>query len=161
MERKQALEVMLRQRHSDADEHTDAADKHKQKLHCAKSHALEQEVGKTDDAVDTGLCEHAGDEHRDGGRSRAVRIRRQRMGEEGGVEVNADASCLGKIDPFFEVLGLYCVPVRLFAVEYGIAGVQIELLFAGYQLECLIDISHKLVGRPCLAGVIAGGLNAA
>ena len=110
VERKQALEVMLRQRHGDADEHTDAADEHKQKLHCAKSHALEQEVGKTDDAVDTGLCEHAGDEHRDGGRSRAVRIRRQRMeGHDKGLGAEADKEQgKGKLCGIIEIAGDEC-----------------------------------------------------
>ena len=110
VEGKQTLEVMLRQRHGDADEHTDAADKHKQKLHCAKSHALEQEVGKTDDAVNTGLCEHAGDEHRDGGRSRAVRIRRQRMeGHDKGLGAEADKEQgKGKLCGIIEISGDEC-----------------------------------------------------
>ena len=77
VEGQQALEVMLGQRHGNTDEHAERADKHQQKLHGAQVHGLEQEIGQPDDAVDTGLGQHAGDHHGDGSGSRAVGVRRQ------------------------------------------------------------------------------------
>ena len=77
MEGQQALEVVLGQGHGHADEHAHAAEEHQHELDSAQIHALEQEVGKADDAIDTGLGQNAGDQHRDGRGSRAVGVRRQ------------------------------------------------------------------------------------
>ena len=38
---------------------------------------------------------------------------------------------------------------------------QVQLLFAGHQRERLIDVRHQLLGRGGLAGIVAGGLDAA
>ena len=87
----QTLEVVLGQRHRDADEHAHAADEHEQELHRAEAHALEQEVGDADDAVDTGLRENAGDQHRDRGGGGAVGVGRQRVeGHDEGLGGEAD-----------------------------------------------------------------------
>ena len=74
VEGQQALEVVLGQRHGDADEHAQRADEHQQKLHGPHPHALEQEIGDADNAVDTGLGEHAGDNYGYGSRGGAVGV---------------------------------------------------------------------------------------
>ena len=87
----QALKVMLGKGHRDADEHGDAADEHQHELHTPETHGLEQEIGKTHDAVDAGLREHAGDQHRNGRGGRAVGVRRQGVeGHDKGLGAEAD-----------------------------------------------------------------------
>ena len=91
VEGQQTLEVMLGQGHGDAHEHTHRAQEHQPELHGAQLHGLEQEVGQTDQAVNAGLGQHAGDEHRDAGRGRAVGVRRQGMeGHDEGLGGEAD-----------------------------------------------------------------------
>ena len=43
----------------------------------------------------------------------------------------------------------------------SIAGVEIQLLRAGAQLQHLLDIRHQLLRGPRAAGIAAGGLDAA
>ena len=70
---------MLVERHRHADEHRDAAYEHQPGLHGRKAHAAEEEIANADDAVDAGLGEHAGDEHGDRARGRAVGVRGYRV----------------------------------------------------------------------------------
>ena len=88
------------------------------------------------------------------------RIRRQLMGEEGGVEINPQIILLRKIDPRVKMAGFELIPVHLFAAGHGIAGVQIDALFAGDEADGLFEIHHELFGGTGLAGIVAGGLNA-
>ena len=99
---------MLGKGHRDADEHTDRADEDQHELDRAELHRLEQEVGQSQDGVDAALGQNARDQHRDGGRGRAVRVGgqgverddegfrgeadvEQREGDErGGVDVAGD-----------------------------------------------------------------------
>ena len=84
------------------------------------------------------------------------------MGEEGGVEVGADAVRLAEIHPLFEVLRLKLVTIHPLAVlEYGVARVKVQLLRAGAQLQNHVDIGHQLFGCARSAGVIAGCLDSA
>ena len=70
---------MLVEGHGHADEHGEAAYEHKAGLHGGQAHAAEEEVAHADDAVDAGLGEHAGDEHGDRARGRAVGVRGYRV----------------------------------------------------------------------------------
>ena len=91
VEGQQTLEVVLGQCHGHADEHAHAAEEHQHELNGSQAHALEQEVAETDDAVDAGLGQNAGDQHRDGGGSRAVGVRRQGVeGYDKGLGAKAD-----------------------------------------------------------------------
>ena len=86
------------------------------------------------------------------------------VGEEGGVEVAAQAPRPAEVHPLLEVLGLQPVPVHpaaVFVVKDGVAGVEIELLHAGAQLEDQVDVGHQFLGSAGPAGVVAGGLDAA
>lgn len=65
-EGQQPLEVMLIERHGDADEHTDGAKADHQILHCGNLDVLEQRIDQTDDAIDAALGEDAGDHQGDG-----------------------------------------------------------------------------------------------
>ena len=49
----------------------------------------------------------------------------------------------------------------LTGLENGVAGVKVELQLAGAEGYDLVDISHKLLGRSRLAGIVAGRLDAA
>ena len=37
---------------------------------------------------------------------------------------------------------------------------EVHLYLSGYQLDDLVDICHQLLGGPCFAGIVAGGLDA-
>ena len=67
------------------------------------------------------------------------------VGEEGGVEVAAQAARLAEVHPLLEMLGFQLVPVqpsRRFLIENGVAGVQVQLLGAGAQLEHQVQVGH-------------------
>ena len=50
---------------------------------------------------------------------------------------------------------------KLAVFKAGIACVQIQFLFARRQAQNLVEIRHELFGRGGLAGIVAGGLDAA
>ena len=83
------------------------------------------------------------------------------MAEEGGVEIQAHVVLLGKLYPLGKVLGLQLVAVDRLAIEDGVDGVKIDLLFAGDQLQSDLQIGHQLFGSAGLAGIVAGGLDTA
>ena len=84
------------------------------------------------------------------------------MREERRVKVDAKAALFGIGDPAGKMLRLNGVAVgELTGFENGVACVQIELLFARRQAQDLIEVRHELFGRGGLAGVVAGGLDAA
>ena len=68
-----------------------------------------------------------------------------RMREERRVEVEPDAAFFREVDPLSEVLRLYFVASREFAVlKDGVAGVEVEALFAGDKGERLVEESALL-----------------
>ncbi len=75
VEGKKALEVVLRKSHSDAHEHTDAANNHKHDLHCGHVHCCKNAVHQADYAENAALCEDTGnnDGNRRGGNCVSVR----------------------------------------------------------------------------------------
>ena len=77
---------------------------------------------------------------------------RQRVGEEGGVEVHADPPRLRPVDPVAKVLGLECVALDLPAAGLGIAGVEVQPVRAGQERQSLVQIAAKLVGVRALPG---------
>ena len=90
------------------------------------------------------------------GRGKGKVILYHRVREECRVEVDADTPVLCELYPFCEVLRLKLISVGKFAVfKDRIACVKIELLLARNEGESLVDISHKLVGCCCLAGIVA------
>ena len=94
------------------------------------------------------------------------RAQRQRvafgMGEKRRIEVRTEAVLFAKFRPRRKVLRLQPVPVGPLAVlKNGIAGVKIQLLCAGAELQDFLDVCHQLLRRSRAAGIIAGGLDAA
>ena len=84
--------------------------------------------------------------------------------EAGGVEVDAiHAQLFGERYPRREMLRAVGVPIDETCViaQKGIAGVQVESLFAGHQEECRADVGHQLLGGAGAPGVISRGLNTA
>ena len=79
VEGKQTLEVMLGKGHGNAKEHGHTADEHQQELEGAEPHGLEEEVGQTDDAVDTALRQNTGNQDGDGSGSCTVSVGSQRV----------------------------------------------------------------------------------
>ena len=83
------------------------------------------------------------------------------VGEEGGVEVRAQSPRFAKLHPLGEVPGFQLVPVGPFSVlEDGVAGVEVQLLLAGAQLEHHVQVGHQLLRGAGPAGVVPGGLDA-
>ena len=69
------------------------------------------------------------------------------MGEEGGIEVAAQAPLLAEVHLFLEMLGFQLVPIRPLAVlENGIAGMEVYFLGAGAQLQHHVQIGHQFLG---------------
>ena len=91
VEGQQTLEVVLGQGHRHADEHADRAEEDQPELDRAEVHDAEEDVGQTDDTVETALRQNTGDQHRYRSRSRTVGIRRQRMErDDEGLGAEAD-----------------------------------------------------------------------
>ena len=85
------------------------------------------------------------------------------VGEVGRIEIRAQPARLAEIHPLAEVLGFELVAVnpRVFFVEDGVGGVEVDFLRAGAEGENNVDVRHQLFGGTGAAGVIAGGLDAA
>ena len=85
-----------------------------------------------------------------------------RMGEEGGIEVTAQAAFLAELRPLSEVFRLQFVSVCPFPVfENGIAGMQVHLRCTGNQAQHLVQVRHQLFRGACTARIIARGLDSA
>ena len=84
------------------------------------------------------------------------------MGKERRVEVRAEAVLFAEVDPRCKMLRLQLIAVDpLVLGKNSIAGVEIQLLRAGAQLQHLLDIRHQLLRGPRAAGIAAGGLDTA
>ena len=84
------------------------------------------------------------------------------VGEKGGVEVAAQPPRLAEIHPGSEMLRLQLVPVGPLAVlKNGVAGVEVQLLHPGAQLEHQVQVGHQFLRCPGPAGVVPRGLDAA
>ena len=85
------------------------------------------------------------------------------VGEVGRIEIRAQPARLAEIHPLAEVLGFELVAVnpRVFLVEDGVGGVEVDFLRAGAEGEDNVDVRHQLFGGTGATGVIAGGLDAA
>ena len=79
-----------------------------------------------------------------------------RMGEAGGVEVEADLEALGPGDPVLEVLRAEGVAVHAPAAGLGVGGVEVETVGAGDEGDGLLEIGPQLIGRAGASGVVAG-----
>ena len=85
----------------------------------------------------------------------------QRVGEVGGVEVQAQRALLAPVDPALELGGGVGVALHFLAAKIGVAGVEVEPVFAGDEREGLVEVCPEFVQRAGFAGVVAGGLDAA
>ena len=84
------------------------------------------------------------------------------MGEEGRIEVTAQASFLAEVHPFFEMFGFQLVPVCPAAIlKDGIGCMKIHFLGARAQLQYHVQVSHQFLGGSGTARIVAGGLDAA
>ena len=84
------------------------------------------------------------------------------VGEAGGIEVNAvQLQFFGKGYPRRKVAREIGVPVDFSGIvsQQGIAGMQIQPLFAGHQGKGLSDVGHQLLGGAGTSGIVARGLN--
>ena len=86
----------------------------------------------------------------------------QRVAEQGGVEVDAEAVLLCPGYPGLEVLVLELVAINpgVFLGEDGVARVQVDALLAGDQACCLLEVGHELFGGGGAARVVARGHDA-
>ena len=83
------------------------------------------------------------------------------MGEEGGVEIAAQAELFAEVYPFPEVLRLQLVPVGPLPIfKNSVAGMKIQLFRARTQLQHHIQVCHQFLRSPGAARVVAGGLDA-
>jgi hypothetical protein len=83
------------------------------------------------------------------------------MREAGGVEIQADADFLGPVNPVLEMLRLDFVAVHFLAAELAVERVQVEAVLAGNERQRLLGVGAQFVRRAGLAGIIAGGDEAA
>ena len=85
------------------------------------------------------------------------------VGEVRRIEIRAQPARFAEIHPLAEVLRFELVAVnpRVFLVEDGVGGVEVDFLRAGAEGENNVDVRHQLFGGTGAAGVIAGGLDAA
>src|SRR5690606_23749609 len=83
------------------------------------------------------------------------------MGEEGLVEVQADADAPRPFDPWFEVRGLERVAFDRAAPRLGIARVEVEAVASRDQREGLLEVGPEFVGGAGAPGVAAGDGEAA
>ena len=60
-----------------------------------------------------------------------------------------------------EMFGLESVALDLAAAGLGIAGVEVQAMRAGQKRQRLVQIGPELVGRACLARIVAGDRQAA
>ena len=84
-----------------------------------------------------------------------------RVGEEGGVEVEAEPALLSPREPALELLRRVGVAVELFAAELGVAGMQAELHLPGDEAQRLVDVRAQLVRRGGAPGIVARRRDAA
>ena len=81
--------------------------------------------------------------------------------KEGGVEIQADSPISSPIDPALEMTRLQFVAVDGTAVEFGIAGVQIESMTSRYQGHRQVNVGAQLIGCPCFARIVTRDRQAA
>ena len=94
-----------------------------------------------------------------GGQGEAVRGKG--MGEEGGVEIEAESLFLRPVDPGGKVLRADLVARDLLSARVEVDGVQGEFLFSGDELQGELEILSELVDVARFSGIVAGGLDAA
>jgi hypothetical protein len=94
--------------------------------------------------------------HRGVGRGEGEAVPRARVGEEGLVEIQAQATGFGPGDPGAEVLRGERVAVHAPAAGLGVAGVEVEAVPAGNERQRLLEVGAQFIGRAGLARVIAG-----
>ena len=84
------------------------------------------------------------------------------VGKEGGVKINSHIPFFGKGHPLCKMLRPDFISVhKLPFLKDGIAGMEIQLLFARHQPKRLIHVLHQFFGGSCFPGIIPRGLYAA
>ncbi len=84
-----------------------------------------------------------------------------RMGEERGIEVEADLLRGRPVHPTLEMLGRDVGPIDFLAAMFQVDRVNAEAVLAGDKAHGLVGVGAKLVGVPRPAGIVAGGHDAA
>src|SRR5690349_844740 len=79
-----------------------------------------------------------------------------RMSKTGRIEVEAKTILFCPGDPVLEVLWLDFIAIHFPAIEFAVHRVKVHPVPARDERERFLQISAKFVGRPGLAGVIAG-----
>ena len=72
----------------------------------------------------------------------------KRMGEEGRVEVHAQAGLAGPIDPACEMLGPDFVAIDPQAAGLGVDCVEVDAVPAGDERDGFLEVRAQLVWRP-------------
>ena len=106
--------------------------------HASRDLAASPDVG---DPEASGLCVLAAE--------REARFRAG-MGEEGGVEIEAELPLAGPVDPSLEMLDPDRVAVHRRAPEFAVDGMEVQPVAAGDQGEGLLQVHSQLlrVARP-------------
>lgn len=84
-----------------------------------------------------------------------------RVGEIGGVEIEADRFRFGPIEPAGEVLGLERVAVDVGVAGFGVERVEVEALLAGKEFQDDVQVGAHFVAVAGATRVAAGGHDAA
>ena len=84
-----------------------------------------------------------------------------RVGEGGGIEIQLHPLFGSPLHPALEMFGADLVTVDELAAELAVDLMQVEPVSAGYQGGCHLDVGTEFFDVPGLAGIVAGGLDAA
>jgi hypothetical protein len=84
----------------------------------------------------------------------------ERMRKIGRIEIEAHAALFRPVDPALEMGRGDVIALHFFAVEIGVAGVQIQTVPTGQKREGLFNVLPQFTEGPRLAGIISRGLDA-
>ncbi len=79
-----------------------------------------------------------------------------RVGEIGRVEIEPHRGGLGPVDPAREMFRFQRIAIDLSPAGFGVAGMDIDLVLAGYEGEHLVQVGPHLVTVAGAARVVAG-----
>jgi hypothetical protein len=94
------------------------------------------------------------------GVSQGESVRRLRVREQCGIEIQPEVVGLRPVNPTLKVLGFDFVSLYELATVVQVAGVEIQAVPPWNQAESLLDVTAKLIDGPGLPRVVAGRLNA-
>src|SRR5688572_13114868 len=77
------------------------------------------------------------------------------MRKEGGIEIQAEATLFGPLDPRFKMLGFELGSLHWLARGFRVTGVEIHSVPTRDQPQGTLEIGTELIGRSSLARVIS------